>query len=125
MSDIGMLRVRTSSRAMLAFTLQFIYRILQSHTQRYPVRFQAQPLPDYVPGPEEPEQAPLLPDFVSEHVYPKFMPPEDEVCLAEEQLLPAAVSPTTNSPRYIPESSPEEDDEDPEEDPADYPTEQG
>ncbi|GKF46115.1 hypothetical protein Tco_0135917, partial [Tanacetum coccineum] len=45
----------------------------------------------------------------------------------EEQPLPAAVSPTADSPGYIPESDPEEDpeeedDEDPEEDPADYPT---
>ncbi|GJV22533.1 hypothetical protein Tco_1371553 [Tanacetum coccineum] len=44
---------------------------------------------------------------------------------AEEQPLPAAASPTADSPRYVPESDPEEepeeDDEDPEEDPADYP----
>ncbi|GJW23672.1 hypothetical protein Tco_0034294 [Tanacetum coccineum] len=54
------------------------------------------------------------------------MPPKDDVLPAEEQPLPAAVSPTTNSPGYIPESDPEEDpeeddEEDPEEDPADYP----
>ncbi|GKF81639.1 hypothetical protein Tco_0240241, partial [Tanacetum coccineum] len=40
--------------------------------------------------------------------------------------MPAAVSPTADSPGYItesdPEEDPEEDDEDPEEDPADYPT---
>nr|GFD63102.1 hypothetical protein [Tanacetum cinerariifolium] len=50
---------------------------------------------------------------------------EDNVFPAEEQPLPAAASPTTESPGYIPESDldedPEEDDEDPEEDPADYP----
>nr|GEX01361.1 retrovirus-related Pol polyprotein from transposon TNT 1-94 [Tanacetum cinerariifolium] len=45
---------------------------------------------------------------------------EDDVLPAEEQPLPAAVLPTTNSPRYIPESDPEEDDEDPKEDPIDY-----
>nr|GEV62961.1 hypothetical protein [Tanacetum cinerariifolium] len=58
------------------------------------------------------------------------MPPEDDVLLAEEQPLSAAVSPTSDSPGYILESNPEEDleedpeedDEDPEEDPADYPT---
>ncbi|GJR37469.1 putative reverse transcriptase domain-containing protein [Tanacetum coccineum] len=65
-------------------------------------------------------------DFVSEPIYPEFMPPEDEVFPAEEQLLPAAASPTDQSPGYIPESDPEEDseedDEDPEEDPAGYPT---
>nr|GEV72012.1 hypothetical protein [Tanacetum cinerariifolium] len=31
-----------------------------------------------VPGPEEPEQAPPLPEFVPEPVYPEFIPPEDE-----------------------------------------------
>ncbi|GKA61360.1 hypothetical protein Tco_0760767, partial [Tanacetum coccineum] len=88
------------------------------------VAFQAPPSPDYVPGPEEP-QAPLPLDFVPEPVYPEFMPPDDEVLPAEEQPLPAAASPTDQSPGYIPESDPEEDpeedDEDPEEDPADYP----
>nr|GFB79215.1 hypothetical protein [Tanacetum cinerariifolium] len=63
--------------------------------------FQALPPPDYVPGPEEPEQAPPSPP------------------------LPATASPTADSPGYIPESDPdddpEDDDEDPEEDPADYP----
>ncbi|GJS21844.1 hypothetical protein Tco_0450476 [Tanacetum coccineum] len=56
------------------------------------------PTPDYIPGPEE-----------------------DEILPAEEQPLPAAASPTADSPGYVPESDPEEDDEDPEEDPADYP----
>ncbi|GJU87056.1 hypothetical protein Tco_1294602 [Tanacetum coccineum] len=87
---------------------------------------QAPPSPDYVPGLEEPEQAPPSPDFVPEPVYPEFMPPEDDVLPAEEQPLPAAVSPTADSPGYITESNPEEDlkedDEDPEEDPVDYPT---
>ncbi|GKG19202.1 hypothetical protein Tco_0376301, partial [Tanacetum coccineum] len=36
--------------------------------------FQAPPSLDYVLGPEEPEQAPPLPDFVLELVYPEFMP---------------------------------------------------
>ncbi|GKE36352.1 hypothetical protein Tco_1459757, partial [Tanacetum coccineum] len=77
------------------------------------VVLQAPPSPDYVPGSEEPEQAPPLPDFVLEPVYPKFMPPEDEVFQAEEQPLPATISPTADSPGYVPES-------DSEEDPADY-----
>nr|GEZ53497.1 hypothetical protein [Tanacetum cinerariifolium] len=64
--------------------------------------FQALPPPDYVPGPEDPEQAP------------------------PSHPLPAAASPTAESPGYIPESDPdvdpkEDNDEDPEEDPADYP----
>nr|GEZ54306.1 putative reverse transcriptase domain-containing protein [Tanacetum cinerariifolium] len=51
--------------------------------------------------------------------------PEDDVFPAEEQPLPAAASPTADSPGYIPESDPDEDtedddDEDPEEDPTDY-----
>nr|GEX58154.1 hypothetical protein [Tanacetum cinerariifolium] len=50
-----------------------------------------------------------------------FMPPEDDVLPAEEQPLPVAVSPTTNSPGYIPKSNPEGDPkEDLKEDPADY-----
>ncbi|GJV54762.1 hypothetical protein Tco_1455767 [Tanacetum coccineum] len=65
--------------------------------------FQASPSPDYVPGPEEPEQAPLSPEFV-----PK--PP-----------LPASISPVADSPGYIADSDPEEDEEDPKEDPIDYP----
>ncbi|GJX61506.1 hypothetical protein Tco_0294406 [Tanacetum coccineum] len=69
---------------------------------------------------------PPSPDFVPESVYLEFMPPEDEVLSTEEQPLPAAVSPTADSPSYVPESDPEEDpeeedDEDPKEDPADYP----
>ncbi|GKB50036.1 hypothetical protein Tco_0900789 [Tanacetum coccineum] len=91
---------------------------------------EASPSPDYIPGLKEPERAPPLPDFVPEPVYPEFMPPEDEVLLAEVQPLPATLSPTTNSPGYVPESDleedPEEDDEeDPEEDPADYPADEG
>ncbi|GKE87635.1 hypothetical protein Tco_1565110, partial [Tanacetum coccineum] len=53
------------------------------------------------------------------------MPPEDDVLPAEEQPLPATVSPTANLPGYITESDPEEDpkeedDEDHKEDPSDY-----
>ncbi|GJS43481.1 hypothetical protein Tco_0568524 [Tanacetum coccineum] len=67
------------------------------------------------------------PDFIPEPVYPEFMPPEDDVLPSEEQPLPAAVSPTADSPGYITEFDLEEDPEeeeadDPEEDPADYPT---
>ncbi|GJY16388.1 hypothetical protein Tco_0386810 [Tanacetum coccineum] len=95
------------------------------------------PSPDYVPGPEEPEQAPPSPDYVpgpeappspiyipyiSEPVYPEYILPEDDVFPAEEQPLPAADSPTSDLPGYIPESDPEEDDE---EDPADYPANRG
>ncbi|GJZ75172.1 hypothetical protein Tco_0639637 [Tanacetum coccineum] len=72
-------------------------------------------------------QEPPPPNFVPEHVYPEFMPPEDDVLPAEEQPLPTAVSPTADSSGYIRKSDPEEDpeeedDEDPEKDPTDYPT---
>nr|GEZ28674.1 hypothetical protein [Tanacetum cinerariifolium] len=80
--------------------------------------FQAPPSLDYVPGLKHPPS----PDIVLEPVYPEFMPLEDEVLLAEEQLLPVDVSPTADSPGYIPKSDPEED---PKEDPADYPADGG
>nr|GFA24722.1 hypothetical protein [Tanacetum cinerariifolium] len=56
----------------------------------------------------------------------QYMPPEDDVFPAEEQLFPIAATPTADSPGYIPEfdlnGDPKEDEEeDPEEDPADYP----
>ncbi|GJV57793.1 hypothetical protein Tco_1458798 [Tanacetum coccineum] len=77
------------------------------------VAYEVPPSPDYIPGPEVPPS----PDYIPG-------PEEDEILLAEEQPLPVAASPTTDSPGYVPESDPEEepkeDDEDPEEDPADY-----
>ncbi|GJR03676.1 hypothetical protein Tco_0526660 [Tanacetum coccineum] len=86
--------------------------------------YQVPPSLDYIPGPEEP-QSPPPPDFVPEPMYPEYIPQEDEILSAEEQPLPAAASPTADSPGYVPESDPEkepeEDDEDPEEDLADYP----
>ncbi|GKF53678.1 hypothetical protein Tco_0160588, partial [Tanacetum coccineum] len=79
----------------------------------------APPSPDYVSGPEYPPS----PDFVPKPVYLVFMPLEDEVLPAEEQTLPAALSPTADSPGYAPESDPGEDpEEDDDEDPADYPS---
>nr|GEY61694.1 hypothetical protein [Tanacetum cinerariifolium] len=85
--------------------------------------------PDYVLGPKEPEQAPPSPvylPYVSELVYPEYMPPEDDVFPTKEQQLPVAATPTADSPGYIPKFDPkgdleEDDEEDPEEDPADYP----
>ncbi|GJS46718.1 hypothetical protein Tco_0596839, partial [Tanacetum coccineum] len=88
------------------------------------VAYQVPPSPDYIPGLEEPQSPPPL-DFVPKPMYPEYMPQEDEILPDEEQLLPAAASPTADSPGYVPESDTkgelEEDDEDPEEDPADYP----
>ncbi|GKE03258.1 hypothetical protein Tco_1395276, partial [Tanacetum coccineum] len=80
--------------------------------------------PDYMPGPEHPP-SPIYVPYVPEPAYLEFMPPKDDVLPDEKQPLPAAVSPTADSPGYIiesdPEEDPEEDDEDPEEDPANYP----
>ncbi|GKF59247.1 hypothetical protein Tco_0176033, partial [Tanacetum coccineum] len=65
-------------------------------------------------------------DYVPEPLYLEFMPPEDDVFLAEEQPLPAAVSPTTDSPGYIADSDLKEDEEEyPKEDPADYLADRG
>nr|GEV17797.1 reverse transcriptase domain-containing protein [Tanacetum cinerariifolium] len=88
--------------------------------------FQALPLPDYVPGLEEPEQAPPSPvyiPYVPEPEYPEYIPLEDEVFPTEEQPLPAAASPTTNSPGYVLEFDPDEDpkDDDDDKDPVNYP----
>nr|GEV78623.1 hypothetical protein [Tanacetum cinerariifolium] len=84
------------------------------------------PSPDYVPSPEHPP-SPVYVPYVLKPAYPEFIPPENDVLLAEEQPLPAAVSPTADSLSYITKSDPEEDpeeedNEDPEKDPADYPT---
>ncbi|GJR03501.1 hypothetical protein Tco_0526485 [Tanacetum coccineum] len=76
--------------------------------------FQDPPSPDYVPGPEEPEQAPPSPiyiPFVPEPVYPEFLPVDDEIFPAEEQPMPAADSPTHQSPGDDEESSDDDDDD--------------
>ncbi|GKF68730.1 hypothetical protein Tco_0198409, partial [Tanacetum coccineum] len=91
--------------------------------------FQAQPSPDYVSGLEYPPSHVYVP-YVPEPAYLEFMPLEEEVLAAEEQPLPTALSPTADSPRYVPESDLEEDpvedaDKDPKEDLADYPAEGG
>ncbi|GJU69696.1 hypothetical protein Tco_1255955 [Tanacetum coccineum] len=83
----------------------------------------------YQAGPEEP-QSPSPLDYVPEPIYPEYMPYEDEVFLAEEQPLPAAASPTAQSPDYVSESDPkadpeEDENEDPEEYSVDYPTNGG
>nr|GFA29788.1 hypothetical protein [Tanacetum cinerariifolium] len=49
-------------------------------------------------------------DYVSEPMYPEYIPLKDEHVLpAKEQPLPLVVSPTTESPKYVAESDPEED----------------
>nr|GEU83084.1 hypothetical protein [Tanacetum cinerariifolium] len=98
---------------------------------------QAPPSPDYIPGPEAPSspdyipgpEAPPSPDYIPGPEYPEYLPPSNDVFPAEEQPLPAAVSPTAESPGYIadskPEMDPEEedgDDEKSEGDSIEYPT---
>nr|GEY00481.1 hypothetical protein [Tanacetum cinerariifolium] len=46
---------------------------------------QATSSPDFVPGPEHLPSPAYVPEFVSELVYPEFMPPDDDVLPAEEQ----------------------------------------
>nr|GFC06170.1 hypothetical protein [Tanacetum cinerariifolium] len=58
---------------------------------------EAPPSPDYIPGPE----APPSQDYIPGPKYPKYLPPADDMLPAEEQPLPAAVSPTAESPGYI------------------------
>nr|GEU35083.1 hypothetical protein [Tanacetum cinerariifolium] len=83
---------------------------------------QAPTSPNYVPSHVHPPLPAYAPEFVREHVYLEFMPPEEDVLLAEEQPLSAAISPTTDLPGYITDSDLEKD---PEEDPADYPANGG
>nr|GEU39127.1 reverse transcriptase domain-containing protein [Tanacetum cinerariifolium] len=66
---------------------------------------EAPPLPDYIPEPE----APPSPDYIPVPKYPEYLPPADDVFPAKEQPLPAAVSPTVESPGYIADSEPEMD----------------
>nr|GEY52059.1 hypothetical protein [Tanacetum cinerariifolium] len=68
---------------------------------------EAPPSHDYIPGPE----APPLPDYIPGPEYPEYLPPADDVFLAEEQPLPTTVSTTAESPRYITDSKPEMDPE--------------
>nr|GEW01445.1 hypothetical protein [Tanacetum cinerariifolium] len=90
-----------------------------------PMQSVAPPLPDYIPGLEEP-QAPSVsqdederehmfiqphdPDYMLKPMYHEYIPLEDEHVLpAKEQLLPHVVSPTAESPGYVVESDPKED----------------
>ncbi|GJZ77358.1 hypothetical protein Tco_0642030 [Tanacetum coccineum] len=111
-----------------------------------PIQPVAPPSPDYLPGPKDPQTPPVPqdedereamfiqphdPDYVSEPIYPEYIPLEDEhVFPVEEQPLPPVDSPTAESPRYVTESDPEEDPEEYEDDetedgPVDYPMDEG
>nr|GEV92121.1 hypothetical protein [Tanacetum cinerariifolium] len=100
------------------FTYTSVSSLVEDYSDIGSPKVDGPPSPDNVPGPEEPEQAPLSPNY--------YMPPEDDVFPAEEQPLPVAATPTADSPGYISEFDPngdleEDDEEDPKEDLADYP----
>nr|GEZ33115.1 hypothetical protein [Tanacetum cinerariifolium] len=106
----------------------------------------APPLPNYIPGPEEPQTPPVPPDedehelmfiqphdpnFVPEPIYPEYIPLENKHILpAKDQPLPPVVSPTAESPGYVAESDLKEDPEEyegheAEDGPVDYPMDGG
>nr|GEV65111.1 putative reverse transcriptase domain-containing protein [Tanacetum cinerariifolium] len=99
-------------------------KILEKETKISELEGCASPSPYYIPGAEEPEQAPPFPDYA-----PRPEHADDEI-VTEDQPYDDDASPTAQSPEYVPESDleahPEEDDdEDPEEDPVDYPIDEG
>nr|GEW81279.1 hypothetical protein [Tanacetum cinerariifolium] len=83
------------------------------------------PSTDYVPGPKEPEQAPLSLDYVSGPEYPKYLALSDEEIPIEDQPYDAD-SPIARSLGYIVDSDLEDDLEDETKDgPTDYPSNGG
>nr|GEW21168.1 hypothetical protein [Tanacetum cinerariifolium] len=139
----------SDSHASITYTLMSSYEVIVNGYFRMPMDplgpyvhlvMEAPPSPDYIPGPEAPlspdyiprPEASLSPDYIPGPEYPEYLPPADNVLRAEEQPLPAAVSPTTESPGYIsnsePEIDPKEEDGDDEKskgDFIDYPTSRG
>ncbi|GJY22386.1 hypothetical protein Tco_0396044 [Tanacetum coccineum] len=84
------------------------------------------PLPDYMPGLEEPEQAPLSPDYVSGLEYPEYLALSDEEVYVEDQPYATVDSPIALSLGYIANSNPKEDLKDESVDgPTDYPADRG
>ncbi|GKF97767.1 hypothetical protein Tco_0293588, partial [Tanacetum coccineum] len=67
---------------------------------------------DYVPGPKEPEQAPLSLDYVPGPEYPEYLAPSDKEVPVEDQPYAADDSPIAMSPGYIADSDLEEDPKD-------------
>nr|GEU54408.1 hypothetical protein [Tanacetum cinerariifolium] len=80
---------------------------------------EAPPSPDYIPGPEAPPspdyipgpEAPPSPDYIPGPEYPEYLSLGDDVFLAEEKPLPAAVSSTAESPGYIDDADDEDEEE--------------
>nr|GEX68446.1 reverse transcriptase domain-containing protein [Tanacetum cinerariifolium] len=110
-------------------------RVIVYRYDGLPMRPVALSLPDYVPGPEEPQTPPIPqdederepifiqphdPNYVSEPMYPKYIPLEDEhVLSAEEQPLPPIDSPTAEDDDDGDSSGDDADDEDEDEDEED------
>ncbi|GJX27968.1 putative reverse transcriptase domain-containing protein [Tanacetum coccineum] len=80
------------------------------------------PSPDYVPGLEEPEQAPLSPDYIPGPEYPEYLTPSDAEIPIKDQPHAADASPIALSPGYIADSDPEDESKD---GPTDYPADVG
>ncbi|GKG56834.1 hypothetical protein Tco_0582185, partial [Tanacetum coccineum] len=60
-------------------------------------------------GPEEPEQAPLSPDYVFEPEYLEYLVPSDAEAPIKDHPLPDDASPIAISTGYVADSDPEED----------------
>nr|GEX53827.1 hypothetical protein [Tanacetum cinerariifolium] len=116
------------SHATITYTLMSSYEVIVNGYFRMPMDpldpyvqlvMEAPPSPDYIPGPEAPPspdyipgpQAPPSPDYIPGPEYPEYLPPADDVLPAEEQPLPAAVSPTAESPGYTTEGDDDADDD--------------
>nr|GEV91006.1 reverse transcriptase domain-containing protein [Tanacetum cinerariifolium]GEX67968.1 reverse transcriptase domain-containing protein [Tanacetum cinerariifolium] len=81
------------------------------------------PSPNYVSGPEEPQQAPLSSDYIPGPEYPEYLAPSDEEVPVKDRTYAAANSPISLSSGYIIDLDPEEDPKDePEDGFTDYPT---
>nr|GEV54947.1 DNA-directed DNA polymerase [Tanacetum cinerariifolium] len=81
---------------------------------------------DYMPGLEEPEQAPLSSDYIPGPEYPEYLALFDEEVPVEDQPYVVADSPIALSSSYIAESDPKEDLEDESEDgPTNYSADKG
>ncbi|GJT11125.1 hypothetical protein Tco_0858167 [Tanacetum coccineum] len=130
-SDVTYTSVYTDSEPGGAFWGANYEEILEGGIPRVIVlgydRLPLQPIPQ-----DEDEREPMFvqahdPDYVPEPVYPEYIPLEDDHELpAEEQPLPPADSPTTESPGYITVSDPEEyEDDETEDSPVDYPMDGG
>nr|GFA07685.1 hypothetical protein [Tanacetum cinerariifolium] len=85
------------------------------HSPDYIPGPEAPPSPDYIPRPETPPS----PDYIPGREYPEYLPPADDVLPTKEQPLPAAVSPTAESPTSEGDNDADDDGDDLSEDDAD------